>query len=109
MKSAPHASTFRAKLRACVADELDAHWRQLDGGHCRNLRNLVLSAAEDELLDFAMRRAENNRARAAKILGVSLATLSRKLAPPKPEHKTVSKLSPKTARRAKTLARKKAK
>ena len=79
MKNDPPASAFRAKLRACVAEELDAHWRHLDGGHCRNLRALVLNAAEDELLEFAMRRANQNQNDAAKILGVSRATLSRKL------------------------------
>ena len=79
VKNDPPASAFRAKLRACVAEELDAHWRHLDGGHCRNLRALVLNAAEDELLDFAMRRANQNQNDAAKILGVSRATLSRKL------------------------------
>ena len=75
----PPVSAFRAKLRACVAEELDAHWRQLDGGQCRNLRNLVMDAAEEELLEFAMRRANGNQNNAAQILGVSRATLSRKL------------------------------
>ena len=79
MKNDPPASAFRAKLRACVAEELDAHWRQLDGGHCRNLRALVLGAAEEELCEFAMRRANQNQNDAAKILGVSRATLNRKL------------------------------
>lgn len=75
----PVASDFRAKLRACVAEELDAHWQRLDGGDCRNLRALVLEAAEEELLDFAMRRANGNQRAAAHLLGVSRATLSRKL------------------------------
>ena len=86
MKNDPPASAFRAKLRACVAEELDAHWRHLDGGHCRNLRALVLNAAEDELLEFAMRRANQNQNDAAKILGVSRATLSRKLNGANPAH-----------------------
>ena len=79
MKKPPQASAFRAKLRACVAEELDAHWRQLEGGACRNLRALVLNAAEEELVEFAMRRANRNQNAAAKILGVSRATLIRKL------------------------------
>ena len=79
MKNDPSHSAFRAKLRACVAEEIDAHWRQLDGGQCRNLRALVMNAAEEELLDFAMRRANYNQKNAALILGISRATLSRKL------------------------------
>lgn len=79
MKHAPSESAFRAKLRACVAEELDAHWRRLDGGKCLNLRALVINAAEEELLEFALRRANHNQVRAAKILGVSRATLNRKL------------------------------
>ena len=75
----PPVSAFRAKLRACVAEELDNHWRQLDGGKCRNLRALVIDAAEEELMEFAMRRANGNQNNAAQILGVSRATLSRKL------------------------------
>ena len=106
MKNDPPASAFRAKLRACVAEELDAHWRHLDGGHCRNLRALVLNAAEDELLEFAMRRANQNQNDAAKILGVSRATLSRKLNGANPAHSVRAARSVRAASAKKKAKRK---
>ena len=100
VKNDPPASAFRAKLRACVAEELDAHWRQLDGGKCRNLRALVINSAEEELLDFAMRRADHNQIRAAKILGVSRSTLIRKLRDHPALHSHFPRARPSAAKRA---------
>ncbi|MGI9297690.1 MAG: helix-turn-helix domain-containing protein [Gammaproteobacteria bacterium] len=57
---------------------LDAHLRDLDGQPCGNLHRLVVSAVEEKLAEFALRKCGGNCSEAARMLGISRTTLMRK-------------------------------
>ena len=71
----PNLSGFAAAL----SDALEAHVQNLNGQSGGNLHRLVLSAAEEELMKFAIRKCGGNVSEAARMLGISRTTLARKL------------------------------
>ncbi len=66
-------------IRSCVAEALDAYFRQLNGHSCEGLYKLVLAEVEQPLLETVMRYCGGNQTRAAQMLGINRGTLRKKL------------------------------
>jgi len=62
-----------------LSGALEAHAKNLNGQGSGNLHRLVLSAVEDELVQFAVRKCDGNVSEAARLLGISRTTIARKL------------------------------
>ncbi len=69
----------RQPLRACVRTALERYFASLDGEDPGGLYDMVMREVEGPLLEVVMREARGNQTRAAEILGISRATLRRKL------------------------------
>ncbi|MBH9552386.1 Fis family transcriptional regulator [Inhella gelatinilytica] len=67
-------------LDACVRENLDAYFRDLDGETPHSLHEMVVKLVEKPLLDVVMARCDGNQSRAAEWLGINRNTLRRKLA-----------------------------
>lgn len=72
-------------IEACVRDNLEAYFRDLQGTEPGNLYDMVLRAVEKPLLDVVMQNAGHNQSRAAEWLGMNRNTLRKKLL----EHKLI--------------------
>ncbi len=66
-------------LEQCVFRSLDQYFADLDGAKPHALHEMVLSAIERPLLQFALRRCDGNQSAAAELLGINRNTLRRKL------------------------------
>ncbi|HHQ42672.1 MAG TPA: Fis family transcriptional regulator [Chromatiales bacterium] len=66
-------------MRACVRTALERYFASLDGEDPGGLYDMVMREVEAPLLEVVMREARGNQTRAAEILGISRATLRRKL------------------------------
>ncbi|HHI77468.1 MAG TPA: DNA-binding transcriptional regulator Fis [Gammaproteobacteria bacterium] len=69
-----------APLSQLVRQALDDYFEQLDGAEPSDLYHLVMAQAEQPLLERVMRHTGGNQTRAAALLGISRATLRKKLA-----------------------------
>ena len=78
-----NTTSFRRRFGACLTDTLDGHIKNLNGQQCHRLHQLVMTAVEAELIDFALNKCAGNRSEAAKMLGISRTTLGRKISPNK--------------------------
>lgn len=67
-------------LSTLVEQALQQYFAQLDGTPPNNLHKMVISQVEQPLLHSVMQLSGGNQSRAAEILGISRATLRKKLA-----------------------------
>lgn len=67
-------------LSKLVEDALEQYFAQLDGTPPNNLYQLVISQVEHPLLQSVMQLSGGNQTKASEILGISRATLRKKLA-----------------------------
>ena len=66
-------------LEQCVLRSLDQYFTDLDGSRPHALLDMVTTAVERPLLQFAMTRCEGNQCAAAELLGINRNTLRKKL------------------------------
>lgn len=66
-------------LGQCVTRHLEQYFAALEGERPHALHEMVLSAVERPLLQFAMQRAHGNQSAAAELLGINRNTLRKKL------------------------------
>jgi Fis family transcriptional regulator len=69
-----------APLSRLVRQALDEYFAQLDGTEPSDLYQMVMAQAEQPLLERVMQHTGGNQTRAAQLLGISRATLRKKLA-----------------------------
>ncbi len=69
-----------APLSHLVRQALDEYFAQLDGTEPSDLYQMVMAQAERPLLERVMQHTGGNQTRAAQLLGISRATLRKKLA-----------------------------
>ena len=87
-ESAPHSGNPSgngqqrqgAPLSRMVRQALDEYFAQLDGTEPSDLYQMVMAQAEQPLLERVMLHTGGNQTRAAQLLGISRATLRKKLA-----------------------------
>lgn len=73
--SQDHAQPLSEHVRQAV----EAYFSHLNGHEFSGLYQLVLSEVEKPLLETALKHADYNQSKAAKILGLSRSTLRKKL------------------------------
>lgn len=66
-------------IEQCVLRSLDQYFADLDGSRPHALHEMVTTAVERPLLQFAMARAQGNQCAAAELLGINRNTLRKKL------------------------------
>jgi len=66
-------------LEQCVLRSLEQYFEDLDGARSHALYEMVTTAVERPLLQFAMARAGGNQSVAAQLLGINRNTLRKKL------------------------------
>jgi Fis family transcriptional regulator len=66
-------------LEQCVVRSLQQYFEDLDGASPHALYEMVTTAVERPLLQFAMARAGGNQSAAAELLGINRNTLRKKL------------------------------
>ena len=66
-------------LEQCVLRSLDQYFSDLDGSRPHALLDMVTTAVERPLLQFAMNRCDGNQCAAAELLGINRNTLRKKL------------------------------
>ena len=66
-------------LEECVRRSLEQYFSDLGGSHPHALHDMVLTAVERPLLQFAMERSDGNQSAAAELLGINRNTLRKKL------------------------------
>lgn len=67
-------------LRECVARAVRRYLSDLGGHAADNLYRMVLSEVEAPMLAEVLRHCDGNQTRAAQVLGITRATLRKKLA-----------------------------
>ena len=67
-------------INSVISESLEDYFEQLGDSEPRDLYNLVMNQAEKPLLISIMRYTGGNQSKAASILGLSRATLRKKLA-----------------------------
>jgi len=77
---APSRKKATAPLSARVRQSLDEYFDQLDGTEPSDLYQLVIQQTERPLFERVMQHTRGNQTRAAAVLGISRATLRKKLA-----------------------------
>jgi len=66
-------------LEQCVLRSLERYFTDLDGSAPHALLEMVTSAVERPLLQFAMARCDGNQCAASELLGINRNTLRKKL------------------------------
>lgn len=66
-------------LEQCVLRSLDQYFSDLDGSRPHALLEMVTSAVERPVLQFAMAKVDGNQCAAAELLGINRNTLRKKL------------------------------
>ena len=66
-------------LEQCVLRSLEQYFDDLDGSRPHALLDMVTTAVERPLLQFAMARSDGNQCAAAELLGINRNTLRKKL------------------------------
>ena len=70
---------FRAKLKECLDEAMNGYFRQMDGQPPVGLYKMVGDTVDEVVIAHAFARCGQNRSDAARALGISRTTLSRKL------------------------------
>ena len=70
----------KATLRHLVADALEDYFDKLDGDDPSELYDFVISEVEKPLLESTLDYCGGNQSKTAQVLGISRATLRKKLA-----------------------------
>ena len=70
---------FRAKLKECLDEAINGYFRQMDGQPPVGLYKMVGDTVDEVVIAHAFARCGQNRSDAARALGISRTTLSRKL------------------------------
>ena len=66
-------------IEACVRENLENYFKDLDGVEPAAMYEMILGVVEKPLLDVVMKHADGNQSRAAEWLGINRNTLRRKL------------------------------
>jgi Fis family transcriptional regulator, factor for inversion stimulation protein len=66
-------------LEQCVRRSLEQYFSDLGGARPHALHDMVVTAVERPLLQFAMERSDGNQSAAAELLGINRNTLRKKL------------------------------
>lgn len=66
-------------IEECVRRSLEQYFSDLGGARPHALHQMVLSAVERPLLQYAMERSDGNQSAAAELLGINRNTLRKKL------------------------------
>ena len=66
-------------IEQCVRRSLEQYFADLDGARPHALHDMVITAVERPLLQFAMERTDGNQSAAAELLGINRNTLRKKL------------------------------
>ncbi|MCH9757723.1 MAG: Fis family transcriptional regulator [Proteobacteria bacterium] len=71
--------TSQQQLSISLTEALNSYMRDLSGESCNNLYQATLDVVEKELLQFTLAHCRGNISAAAKMLGMSRTTLTRKI------------------------------
>lgn len=66
-------------IEACVRENLEQYFRDLNGAQPHSMHDMVVRTVEKPLLDVVMKQADGNQSKAAEWLGLNRNTLRRKL------------------------------
>ena len=66
-------------LDACVREQLERYFHDLDGESAGGVWQMVVSAVERPMLEVVLDKAGGNQSRAADILGINRNTLRKRL------------------------------
>ena len=76
----PHRRERRKQpIRRSVTSAIELYLGDMDGYEVNDLYHVVLSEVEPAILDVVMNHVEGNQSQAAEMLGISRATLRKKL------------------------------
>jgi Fis family transcriptional regulator len=67
-------------LPSCINAKLTRYFEQLSGEEGRGVYKMMMNEVESITLQFILELTHNNQSEAAKILGISRATLKKKIA-----------------------------
>ncbi|MCA3219350.1 MAG: hypothetical protein ING59_12485 [Burkholderiales bacterium] len=66
-------------IEQCVLRSLEQYFKDLDGAKPHALHEMVMTAVERPLLQFALERCSGNQSAAAELLGINRNTLRKRL------------------------------
>jgi Fis family transcriptional regulator len=79
MTSSSRRERRKQPIRRSVQSALELYLGDLDGHQVNDLYHMVLGEVEPALLNVVMQHVEGNQSQAAEILGITRATLRKKL------------------------------
>jgi len=79
MNAQPRRERRKQPIRRSVTSAIQLYLDDLDGHKVNDLYNVVLNEVEPALLNVVMHHVDGNQSQAAEILGISRATLRKKL------------------------------
>lgn len=71
---------MRDEIEDCIQRKLKIYFEQLSGEKASQVLNMVSREAESSTIKFVLNRTNSNKSETAKILGISRATLNKKIA-----------------------------
>jgi Fis family transcriptional regulator len=79
MTTAARRERRKQPIRRSVQSALELYLDDLNGHHVNDLYHMVLGEVEPALLNVVMQHVEGNQSQAAEMLGITRATLRKKL------------------------------
>ena len=70
----------KEQLSVSMTEAMSTYIHSLNGQKCNCLYQATINVVERQLLEFSLRQADGNVSAAAKLLGISRTTLTRKIA-----------------------------